>query len=110
MSVLSVAQAVAQGEELLHLLEAGKFALAVSRFDATMQEVVPKEALETAWTQVISEAGPFRGIVKSEPQGPEEGILLVVFTCEFERGRLFSRLLFDPEGKLAGMCFHAAES
>lgn len=107
---LSLSEARTKAEDLLGRLAARDFVGAAAAFDARMQEVVPVEALEHAWDQILREAGRFREVAQSEATAEEDALIVVVLRCAFDRGQLIGRLLFDEQGQVAGLHFHAPES
>jgi dienelactone hydrolase len=107
------AQAPAQAEDaltakaraLLTAMEKGDFELATRDFDATMLKVFGPEKIEAMWkTQLPAQLGAFK---KQAAARREElqGYDIVLVTCEFEKATLDARVVFDKEGKIAGLGF-----
>ncbi len=85
-------------------LSKGEFAQALEPFDATMRRVVPEEKLKKIWAGVVAKAGPFKRQVgaRTEKSGPHEAVFV---TCEFGKGRLDVKIVFNREGQIAGLFF-----
>lgn len=86
-------------------LAKGDFAQAAVDFDATMTKVFGPDKLEAMWTkQLPAQVGAFK------QQGPArreqlQGYEIVLVTCSFEKTLLDARVVFDKDGKIAGLGF-----
>ena len=108
-----LAQGPAQAEDELTVkarafllaLEKGDFQLATRDFDATMLKVFGPDRIEAMWAkQLPAQVGAFK------QQGPArreqlQGYEIVLITCSFEKALLDARVVFDKEGKIAGLNF-----
>lgn len=101
-------QPLAWGHALIDQLIQGQFEQAAQSFDATMSEVMPPEGLKAAWEQVQMQAGPFQQKLAATCQ-MEEGYHIVLLTLRFDRGNLLCRLVYDQQGKLAGLHFRPVD-
>ncbi|HPW16956.1 MAG TPA: alpha/beta fold hydrolase [Candidatus Aminicenantes bacterium] len=95
----------AKARALLSALEKGDFEAAARDFDATMLEVSGPDKLEPMWSERLpAQVGKFKR------QGPArrdrlQGYEIVLVACEFEKAKLDARVVFDKEGKIAGLQF-----
>ncbi len=89
----------------LFALEKGDYQLAVRDFDATMLKVFGPDKIEAMWAkQLPAQVGAFK------QQGPArreqmQGYEIVFITCSFEKALLDARVVFDKDGKIAGLNF-----
>lgn len=88
----------------VHLLEKGRFSSAVEHFDATMKGVMPSNKLQEAWTSLITQAGSFKRQVAVRAASFQQ-FRIVFVTCEFEKATLDVKVVFDNEGRIAGLFF-----
>src|SRR5262245_2487150 len=94
----------AAAEGFVELLAKGNFAGAVGMFDAKMQSALPEEKLRDAWAAINTKAGRFQNRVRTQAQ--KVGAYDVVFvTCQFEKGPLDVKVVFDSDGKVGGLFF-----
>ncbi|UCF04200.1 MAG: alpha/beta fold hydrolase [bacterium] len=99
---------IGRATRFVELLRSGEYQEAVADFDETMKSVSPPGKLEETWKALIAQVGPLkrRTGVRQEPWKQYE---LVFVTCEFERALLDIKVVFDPEGRIAGMWFQPAQ-
>jgi pimeloyl-ACP methyl ester carboxylesterase len=82
----------------------GEFDKATSGFDATMQKVMPPDKLKKTWQDVLDDAGGFKK--QQGARGEKSGKYDIVYvTCELARKKVDARVVFDKEGKIAGLFF-----
>ena len=86
------------------LLATGDFAKAIYTFDATMRGALPESKLRDIWNGLIGQAGAFvkQGATRTERAA---GYEIVFVTCEFERANLDVKVVYDADGKIAGLFF-----
>jgi dienelactone hydrolase len=95
----------AKARAFLFALEKGDYPLATREFDATMLKVFGPDKIEAMWAkQLPAQVGAFK------QQGPArreqlQGYEIVLITCSFEKALLDARVVFDKEGKIAGLNF-----
>ena len=95
----------AKAREFLFALEKGDYQSATRDFDATMLKVFGPDKIEAMWAkQLPAQVGAFK------QQGPArreqlQGYEIVLITCSFEKALLDARVVFDKEGKIAGLNF-----
>jgi dienelactone hydrolase len=95
---------IAQAHSLIDQLSKEDFAGAEANFDQTMSTQLPAAKLAEVWGQLTAQYGAFKsqGNVQT---GAQQGYVIVVTQCQFENGDLFVRVVFDSEGKVAGLFF-----
>jgi dienelactone hydrolase len=103
------ADLAALAERFVERLVEEDYATAVNDFDKTMATVMPPDKLKEAWTSVLERAGPFKRQVSVEvAKVPKYRI--GVATCEFEKGMLDVKVVFDADGKVSGLWFAPTSS
>lgn len=92
----------------VELLNRGEFAKAVEGFDATMQKVLPPDELKKTWEKVVGDAGDYQKQLGSrlESRGKYKTAFV---TCQFAKKKLDARVVFDADGKIAGLFFGPAK-
>ena len=99
---------VQQAKGFITAMSTGDYAGAAGRFDANMQAAMPVDSLKEAWLGVEGQVGKFtRYVNTTTDQTTENGKVytLVVVTCQFEKGKIDVKTVFDADGKLAGLWF-----
>jgi uncharacterized protein len=93
-----------QGSKFITLLSGGDYKSAAAMFDATMQKFLPEEKLKETWQTIQAQAGAFKtqGAIRKEKI---ENYNAVYVNCKFEKSPLDSRIVFDSNGKIAGLQF-----
>ncbi|HSA95588.1 MAG TPA: alpha/beta fold hydrolase [Acidobacteriota bacterium] len=95
----------AKARAFLFALAKGDFELATRDFDATMLKVFGPDKIEAMWAkQLPAQLGAFKqqGPARREEQ---QGYEIVLITCSFEKALIDARVVFDKEGKIAGLNF-----
>ena len=90
--------------EFVKLLAAEQFVTAVEHFDETMKNALPVEKLEEAWKFTTSQVGAFKRQMgsRTEKQGEYDTVFV---TCEFEKGPLDVKVVYNSERQVAGLFF-----
>jgi len=94
-----------KARQLIAAMDKGDFQTAVRDFDATMLKVFDADKVKAMWTkQLPAQVGAFK------QQGPArrdelQGYEIVLITCSFEKTMLDARVVFDKNGKIAGLGF-----
>jgi hypothetical protein len=104
---LSRDAAIAKAEAVLANLRDGKIADVVREFDEKMTAEVPESKLKPAWTGLVSQFGPFKGIAERR-EGQTNGRQAVELFLTFEKETIVQRAVFDSSGKVAGLVFRPA--
>jgi dienelactone hydrolase len=99
--------AVAQA--LVDNLIKGDFEAATADFDATMLSMLPADALEKTWNDIITQVGAFQEQLGTTTQ-EVEGYTLVVITLQFEKLALDVQISIDQAGQVGGLYFSPAQT
>ncbi len=91
-------------KEFVDLLVEGQFSTATESFDATMKDALPTEKLEEVWNVTTEQTGPFKQQIGVRAE-KELSYDVVFVTCEFERGPLDIKVVYNSEGQVAGLLF-----
>lgn len=93
---------------IVEMMARGDFAGATTGFDDKLKKALSPQELETAWKELISQAGAFKkqeGVETSRQKQDEAVYDVVLVKCEFERSFLGVRIAFNVEQKVAGLFF-----
>jgi dienelactone hydrolase len=99
----------ATAREVVQDLASGKFNAIEAQYDDAMLNALPRGKLAEAWSGIIAQAGAFQKITavqSSEVQGYQR----VSVTCEFEKAELIAQVVFESNGRLAGLRFLPGET
>jgi len=88
----------------VNLLEEGKFEDAAELFNEQMAEALPPQELEAAWNDLTGRIGEFKEITEVKVT-EEKGYRVVYATCDFAKTALDVKIVFDDDGKIAGLWF-----
>ncbi len=88
----------------VNLLEEGRFEDAAELFNEQMAEALPPQELEAAWNDLTGRVGEFKEITEVKVT-EEEGYRVVYVTCDFAKTALDVKIVFDDDGKIAGLWF-----
>jgi hypothetical protein len=92
------------GLETLDAIVQGDFPGAAARFDTTMQQQLPPEGLEAAWTTYQQQFGSYQS--HGDPEDVAVGDLTVVnVPLQMEREPGQFRVTFHGDGSIAGLYF-----
>ncbi|MHC4570771.1 MAG: DUF3887 domain-containing protein [Planctomycetota bacterium] len=94
----------ASAKEFVDLLVNGDFATATQNFDETMSSALPADKLEETWKLSIEQAGPFKQQIGVRMEKMMQYDVALV-TCEFEKGPIDVKLVYDSEGNISGLFF-----
>ncbi len=83
-------------------LASGEWTHDKTPFDATMASALPPDKLHEIWQVLEKQDGGFRAVEQTS-RHDEGGHHIVHVACAFERGRKTLRIVFDAEGKVAGL-------
>jgi uncharacterized protein len=90
--------------EFVNLLAKQDFAAAVARFDPTMRSVLPEEKLRQTWQTLLKQAGALKNQARTRTSA-QFGYDIGFVTSQFERMILDIKVVFDREGRVAGLFF-----
>ena len=94
----------AAAKDFVALLAREDFPAAVERFDATMTRVMPAAKLKAVWKTVTQQLGPFQRPLGVQLQTVRQFRVAVV-ACQFAKAALDVKVVFDKQGKVAGLFF-----
>jgi dienelactone hydrolase len=95
---------VEKAKDFVSQMAAGGFDKAVEPFDATMSRVLPASKLQEIWSRVIEQYGALCQATDTRTEKVQQYTLVFV-TCEFERGKLDAKVVFNTEGEIGGLFF-----
>jgi hypothetical protein len=104
LAQLSSEAAIAKAEAIFRNFQEGKTAEIVKEFDARMAAEVPEEKLKPMWRSFTEKFGAFKGI-EERREGQMEGRQAVELFLSFEKEKVLQRIVFDRDGKVAGLVF-----
>jgi len=96
--------AIAKAELVLTNLQSGNIADVAKEFDARLGKEIPEAKLKPAWSGMLAQFGAFKGI-EERREGQMEGRQAVELILAFEKDTIVQRVVFDREGKIAGLVF-----
>ena len=103
-AAVEIPDRTAEAQEFVELLHTGRFADAAKRFDETMSAALPAEKLQAVWESLEEQAGSFLGQAGTRIQDVP-GYHAVLVACHFERAWLDAKVVFDGQGRVAGLFF-----
>ena len=106
---LSSAELQQKAAEFIQHLSNQEYSAAVEQFDTTMRADLPEEKLKEIWESKIATLGPLKLLGDSKVY-QEAGDQIVLQNCDFEKGKLDVKVVFDTEGRIAGLWFLPAFS
>jgi Protein of unknown function (DUF3887) len=101
--------AVAKAEALLTNLQDGKTADIVKEFNATVASALPEAKLASVWPTLVTKFGAFKQ-VQERREGPFKDRQAVELILAFEKDTIVNRVVFDKDGKIAGLVFQPLTS
>lgn len=90
----------ARSAALVDALRAGQYARVARELDAKLGAALDAEKLGQAWTDATSALGAFRS--RADVRAGSNPRIRIV-TCEFERGGLDVKLVFDADRRISGL-------
>ncbi len=99
---------ISQAKEFVDMMVKGEFSKAVENFDNVMSKAMPEEKLKEVWQTVIKKAGPFKKQKSTRTETlPKFDIVYV--TCQFEKGDLDVKVVFNRDKQITGLWFAPAK-
>jgi dienelactone hydrolase len=91
---------------LVAALDKEDFAAAAKDFDEAMNKALPPDKLGDTWKGLVKQVGALKkqGAATAEKVQKYDVVWLA---CEFEKATLFTRVVFDGEGRVTGLSFRA---
>ncbi|MFP4498776.1 MAG: DUF3887 domain-containing protein [Vulcanimicrobiota bacterium] len=96
-------------EEFIMLLKNGDYAKATERYDMVMKVALPSNQLKKAWEDNYKKYGEFQNIESQKTEISDKHVL-VNNICNFEKGRLNVRVVFNPKKEVSGLWFLKPET
>jgi hypothetical protein len=96
--------AIAKAEAILKNLQDGKAADIVKELDAKMAQALPEAKLTAVWPALVAQFGAFKSISERR-EGQMQGRQAVELILAFEKETIVNRVVFDGDGKVAGLVF-----
>jgi hypothetical protein len=93
---------------MLDRIAAKDFPGARQWFDAEMRDALPAEKLETVWSQIQTQLGAYRDRGSAQTTTAQNHPVLV-YDLTMERGHVVASVVFDADGKIAGLFFRPAQ-
>ena len=90
------------------LLDKKEYVKATNAFDAAMFKALPAAELKQTWEKILFQAGPYKKQVSSRREASDKYESVYV-TCEFAKMKLDAQVVFDKDGKIAGLFFQPAK-
>ena len=90
--------------EFVELLSQADSATAVQSLDATMTQAMPAEKLTQAWTGLTGQLGAFKKQAGVRT-ATEQGFGVAYVRCEFEKGSVEVKVVFDNAKRVSGLWF-----
>jgi len=91
-------------KEFVQLLVEEDFSKAAQNFDATMKAALPEDKLAEVWKATTGQAGLFKqqlGVREEKFLGSD----IVLVTCEFEKGPMDVKVVYNDEKQIGGLFF-----
>jgi dienelactone hydrolase len=99
----------ASAKAFVDLLAKGDYATAVAGFDETMARVMSADKTRETWEALVAQTGPLKQQVEVQ-QTQQGGYDIVFVTCQFEKASLDVKVVYDHQGRIAGLWFVPAGS
>jgi dienelactone hydrolase len=93
-----------RARDLVTALGKDDFTAAAKDFDEAMNKALPADKLGDTWKGIVKQVGP----LKKQGAATREKVQkydVVWVACEFEKATLYTRVVFDAEGRVTGLSF-----
>jgi pimeloyl-ACP methyl ester carboxylesterase len=94
--------------DLVKALASGDASAAVVDFDAQMRTALPPDKALEGWKSLQAKLGDYRG-VDGVFTHRERGRLIAQVKCRMDRGTMVTRIVFNPDGDVAGLFFSSSD-
>jgi hypothetical protein len=109
LAQLAKEAAIAKAEAILKNFQDGKIADILKELDARMTKELPEAKVKPVWPALVAQFGAFKAI-NERREGPMQGRQAVELILSFEKETILQRVVFDGEGKVAGLVFQPTTS
>ena len=100
--------AIGKAEAVLKNLQDGRFGDVVKDFNSVMEKAIPEARLRAVWEMLTAQFGALKSIDERR-SGELKGFRAVELILSFERERVVQRVVFDADGKIAGLAYNPAD-
>jgi uncharacterized protein len=90
--------------ELIDALAHGQFAAVAAGFDLRMRDALPADKLAATWKTITQQAGELQHCGAAAVTR-KDSLDVVLLPCAFANANLDARIVYDAEGKVAGLFF-----
>ena len=90
--------------EFVELLAKEQFSTATENFDETIKKTLPAEKLQEVWKSTLGQMGPFKKQIGARTE-KQLGHDIMFVTCEFAKGPLDVKIVFNNKAQVAGLGF-----
>jgi len=108
-ALLTVNELIPIARDFIDELNRGDFAAAFARFDETMKEALSEDKLKELWQQLILQVGEYQSELSVRTES-KDIYSAVIITSQFSKTPLDVRVVFDLQGKIAGLFFTAVQA
>jgi dienelactone hydrolase len=95
---------VASGQQVVQELAAQQFGKIEAQYSSKMAAANAPGVLAHAWTSVLNSAGAYQSIAGVRA-GKVQNFNVVLFTCKFEKSLVDIEVVYQADGKIAGLHF-----
>lgn len=97
---------VTAGQQVVQELSTGQYDKVEAQYDPKMTAANPPGRLAGAWESIVKLEGAFQSIAGVRA-GKVQNFNVALFTCKFEKALVDVEVVFQPDGKVAGLHFGA---
>jgi len=98
---------IGKAEAVLKNLQDGRYGEVVKEFNPAMEKAISEERLRGVWEMLTAQFGAVKSIDERR-SGELKGYRAVELILSFERERVVQRVIFDSDGKIAGLAYQPA--
>ena len=92
------------GRQFVEMLASGNYAGVFATFDGTMKGAMPEDKIAEAWQSLQSQVGSFQQIAEVS-QKKEQGYDVAYVTCDFEKGKVNVKVVYNANKEVSGLWF-----
>ena len=92
------------GRQFVEMLASGNYAGVFAAFDGTMKSAMPEDKIAEAWQSLQLQVGPFQKIAEVS-QKKEQGFDVAYVTCDFEKGKVNVKVVYNANKEVSGLWF-----
>jgi len=98
----------AKAKRFVDFMSQGQCEQAEAMLDATMKRAMPAQKIEEVWKGLLAQAGPYKTQLRTRRESIQ-GYEIVFVTCQFVKGSLDVKVVFDKKGLVSGLWVVPAE-